>query len=143
MLIASGTRALRPRVFSMEAFPVRFKSIATVLLTITLVVIGALNLRARAAWSDPWDGVVWEGAPRGLRAAEVSEDGPGAAGGIAVGDLLVAINGTPVPDLGRYFGEIDRLGVAAQTTYAVADAAGAERTVSVQIGSRALLGPRD
>jgi PAS domain S-box-containing protein len=127
----------------MEAFPVRFKAIATVLLTATLVVIGVLNLRERATWTDPWDGIFWEVSQRGLRAAEVSENGPGASAGVAPGDVLVAINGTPISDLGRYFAQLDRLGVAAQTTYTMADASGAERSVTLQIGSRALLGPRD
>jgi hypothetical protein len=59
----------------MNAFPVPFKIIATVLLTSLLVGIGILNLRDRTTWVDPSDGVFWVETSRGLLAESVSSGG--------------------------------------------------------------------
>jgi PAS domain S-box-containing protein len=128
----------------MSVLPVRFKTALTVLLTGLLVLVGVLNLRARAAWTDPWDGVFWEESGSRLRAGEVAALGPAAPAGILPGDLLVAINDQPVRDLGHYFTLLDELGIHAEATYTLLDPGSqAERRVSLRIGARELLGPRD
>jgi two-component system NtrC family sensor kinase len=120
-----------------------FKVLATVLLTSLLVVIGVLNLRDRASWTDPWDGVFWEESANHLRAAEVARDGPGAAAGIRVGDALVAINGRNVANLGQYFSLLDEYGVSALATYRVQFSGAEARDVTVQISGRELLAAKD
>src|SRR5437867_958909 len=127
----------------MGYFRVRFKVLAAVLLTTLLVVIGTLNLRARAAWTDPWDGVFWEESSNRLRAAEVWPGGPGAGAGVRAGDLLVAMNGREIANLGEYFSLLDRRGAHALLTYTIRSPGSASRDVTVEIGSRDLLAAKD
>src|SRR5262245_39774043 len=121
----------------------RFKVLATVLLTSLLVLIGALNLRDRATWTDPWDGVFWEESVNQLRAADVARDGPAASAGIRVGDALSAINGRNIANLGQYFSLLDESGVSALAVYRVQSPGAEPRDVTVQIGGRQLLAGKD
>ncbi len=126
----------------MNAFPVPFKIVATILLTGLLVGIGIFNLRDRASWMDPSDGVFWIETSRGLEAATVDADSPGERAGIRPGDLLVAIDGQPVSDLEQYTRTIYDLGINAAATYATLH--GSEtREVPLEIGAKSHLAPRD
>src|SRR5512135_2692095 len=60
--------ACRLSGFRMNAFPMPFKIVATTLLTIFIVTIGVLNLRDRASWKDPTDGIFWVQTSSGLKA---------------------------------------------------------------------------
>jgi two-component system, NtrC family, sensor kinase len=128
-------------ISAMNAFPVPFKITATVLLTAVLLTVGILNLRDRAEWVDPTDGVYWVDGENGLVAAEVSAGGPGSQAGIQAGDRLISVNGLAALNLGRYFAILDSLGPNASATYEVGGAQ--PRTVSVQLAGRSLLAPRD
>src|SRR3954454_17076791 len=61
-----------------------------------LLVLGLANIAMRAQQRQVEDGVLWQARPEGVRAPEVSADPPAATAGIARGDLLIAINGSPV-----------------------------------------------
>src|SRR5687768_4312228 len=126
----------------MKPFPLHFKIVVIVSLTSLVVLIGLLNLRDRLAWSDPWDGVFWKEAGGGLRADAVVLDGPGERAGIRVGDILVDINSQKISDLGQYSDRLFELGVNAKATYSLAYS-GSNRTVSLILGERSLLAPRD
>jgi len=126
----------------MNAFPVPFKILATVLFTSLLVGIGIFNLRDRAAWTDPSDGIFWVETSRGLKAGFVHAGGPGQQAGIRPGDILIAINEQPISNLGKYSDMIYGLGTNASATYKVES--GAEtRDVPLEIGARVLLTPKD
>ena len=86
----------------MNRFPVPLRFVATVLLSGILVLIGIVNLRDRAAWMDPTDGVFWTESEGALKAAAIDAGGPGSHAGIRKGDRLISINGNAVPDLGEY-----------------------------------------
>jgi two-component system NtrC family sensor kinase len=60
------------------------------------LVLGVANIAMRAQWHQVEDGVLWKAYPEGVRAAEVSAGSPAAAAGVARGDVLVAVNGSPV-----------------------------------------------
>jgi two-component system NtrC family sensor kinase len=61
-----------------------------------LLVLGVANIAIRAQWHEVEDGVLWKVHPEGVTAAEVAPGSPAAAVGIARGDVLIAVNGSPV-----------------------------------------------
>jgi two-component system, NtrC family, sensor kinase len=126
----------------MNKFPVPLKFVVTVLLGGILVLIGVANLRDRAAWMDPTDGVFWTESKETLRAAAVDAGGPGSRAGIHAGDRLISINGKAISGLGEYSDLIYQAMPGAFLDYALADESG-QRSVTVQIGSRPLLGARE
>lgn len=126
----------------MNAFPVPFKIVVTVLVTSVLVGIGILNLRDRASWTEPSDGVYWVETIEGLRAAEVFQGGVGQQAGLRPGDVLVAINEQSIANLGQYSNELYRLGVNASATYKI-QKGGETRDIPLEIGTKVLLTPKD
>ncbi len=114
---SQGLYALR--VSKMNAFPVPFKIVVTVLLTCVLVTIGILNLRDRVSAVEPSDGVFWSESPDGLVAEEVVSGSPGYRLGIRPGDRLVSINGQPISNLGQYSDLVYDLGINTTATYTV------------------------
>ena len=126
----------------MNAFPVPFKVIATVLLTILMVSVGILNLRDRASWSDPSDGVFWEESEAGLRAVEVAPDGPGAQAGIRPGDILMSLDRRPVVNLGEYSAYLYNTGQNGSILYGLMSGPNA-REVALQLAPKPLMDTRD
>ncbi len=126
----------------MNAFPVPFKAVATVLLTILMVSIGVLNLRDRAAWSDPSDGVFWEESEAGLRAAAVTLEGPGARAGIRPGDILLSLDGRAVGNLGEYSSDLYRSGPNGSILYGLMSGS-QTREVTLQLAPKPLMEARD
>lgn len=126
----------------MNRFPVPFKAVVTALLTILMVAIGILNLRDRASWVDPADGVFWVESSSGLTAAEVDLEGPGGLAGIKPGDRLLSLDGRAVTTLGEYSDDLYRIGPNGSVLYGVQS--GSEmRELSLQLASKAFLQPRD
>src|SRR5262245_38817826 len=66
-------------------------SIVAVLLT-----LGAANIGMRARWHEVEDGVLWGARAEGVTALEVARGSSAAAVGIQRGDVLLAVNGSPV-----------------------------------------------
>src|SRR5688572_2922490 len=69
---------------------------ATVLLTLGLVVIGGLNIQQKRIFVFPEDGCLWFEGPTGVEARVVVEKGPCNRAGVQDGDVLRAINYTPI-----------------------------------------------
>ncbi len=126
----------------MNSFPVPFKIVATVLLTSLLVGIGILNLRDRATWTDPSDGIFWVEASRGLEAAAVSSGSSGEQAGIRPGDILIAINGEQISNLGQYTRILYDIGINAAATYTTLRE-GVTREVPLEIIGKVHLTARD
>ena len=126
----------------MNRFPVPFKIIATVTLTFVVVTIGVFNLRDRAGWVYPFDGIFWVETDRGLRADQVFKEGSGAVAGIRPGDLLISINGQEIANLGQYDDMLYRIGVNGSATYRILTE-GVAADVSIQIGARVLMEAKD
>ncbi len=61
-----------------------------------LLCFGALNIAVRATWHKLEDGVFWQAQPEGVVAADVAARSTAMAAGIRQGDVLIAVNGTPV-----------------------------------------------
>jgi two-component system, NtrC family, sensor kinase len=64
-----------------------------------LLCFGALNIAVRATSQKLEDGVLWEERPEGVTAADVAVRGGAMAAGIEPGDVLVAIDGTPIENV--------------------------------------------
>jgi membrane-associated protease RseP (regulator of RpoE activity) len=61
-----------------------------------LLVLGLANVVMYSRWHEVEDGVLWGARPEGLTALEVARGSAGAAAGIDRGDVLLAVNGSPV-----------------------------------------------
>jgi PAS domain-containing protein len=63
---------------------------------VVLVVLGLQNMALRPRWQEVEDGVNWAARVEGVTAVEVLRDSSGEAAGIRPGDILEAVNGSPV-----------------------------------------------
>ncbi|MEJ2246655.1 MAG: hypothetical protein P8Y80_11360, partial [Acidobacteriota bacterium] len=76
----------------MNIYPVPFRFIATALLSGILLLVGIMNLRDRALWTEPADGVFWTEDHGRLTAEEIKPDSPAGRANILPGDQLQSIN---------------------------------------------------
>ncbi len=67
-------------------------------LVAVLLCFGALNVAVRATWHKVEDGVLWENRPEGVVAVDLSPLSSAAAAGIRAGDVLIAVDGTPIEE---------------------------------------------
>src|SRR6516165_2193048 len=68
-----------------------FKYAAAVLLTIGVLLLGAINAQQKRRYTPPDDGVSWVQGPSGVEAQVVVRGGPAEKAGIQRGDILKAI----------------------------------------------------
>src|ERR1051325_7977002 len=73
-----------------------FKYVATLLLTLAILVLGGLNAQQKRRYIPPDDGAAWIQGPGGIEARVVVPGGPADKAGIERGDILKAINGQAV-----------------------------------------------
>src|SRR5476649_2889371 len=73
-----------------------FTHIATVLLTVTILVLGGLNVDQKRKFTPPDDGCSWIQGSQGVQAVLLVSGGPAERAGIQRGDILKAINNTPI-----------------------------------------------
>jgi PAS domain S-box-containing protein len=89
------------------------------LLTLAAIVLAAVNFNHENEFQVPTDGVYWAEAPGGLIAKQVLSGGPGDRAGIAVGDLLTAVDGQAVTNGASLQRELYRTGIYSRVTYAL------------------------
>lgn len=119
-----------------------FRAAAMLALTALVVLVGVLNFRDRARWSDPTDGIYWVVTARGLEAAEVEPGSPADLAGIRQGDILLSLNGMAVTTLEGYSDILYSLGIGAAASYRVADGTGSKE-VGFRVGARPFLKSHD
>jgi PAS domain S-box-containing protein len=91
-----------------------------VVVTVALLLVLALaNLRARAAWHEAEDGVLWTDTPEGVVARELAPGGAAERAGLVAGDLLVAIGEHAVDTPGDVLDVLHRRRSGEELTYAV------------------------
>ncbi|HEY7285973.1 MAG TPA: ATP-binding protein [Vicinamibacterales bacterium] len=66
------------------------------LVVAVLATLALANIVMYTRWHEVEDGVLWGTRPEGVTAIEVAEGSAGAAAGIGRGDVLLAVNGSPV-----------------------------------------------
>jgi PAS domain S-box-containing protein len=69
---------------------------AELAVVVALLSLAIANIRVRATWSEVEDGVLWSAGAEGLVAREVATASPAALAGVRTGDILEAVDGTPV-----------------------------------------------
>ena len=95
-----------------------FRLIATVILSLGLIILGGLNVQQKRRWVAPDDGVSWlETRPGVVEATLVLGQGPGNRAGIKPGDVLVAIDDEDIGDDRRVTQVLYELGAWASATY--------------------------
>jgi two-component system, NtrC family, sensor kinase len=132
----------RDKFVLMNGFPVPFKIIATTILSSIIVFIGLLNLRDRALWAYPTDGVYWKESGGALKAVEIESGGPADRAGVCKGDILRSINGHAISNLGQHSNLIYDLGPDASISYQL-ESGLQKKTIAFQLGSKASLGSTD
>src|SRR3954469_7047852 len=61
-----------------------------------LLVLGVANIALRAQSHQVEDGVLWTDRAEGVTVGDVAEGSPAVRAGLRPGDVLLAVNGTPV-----------------------------------------------
>src|SRR5262245_46748284 len=73
-----------------------WKSALAVGAVLVLVTLGIANVVLYARWHEVEDGVLWASRSEGITAVDVATGSAGDRAGIARGDVLLAVNGSPV-----------------------------------------------
>ena len=109
-----------------------FRLIATVILSLGMIILGGLNVQQKRSWIAPDDGVSWiESRPGAVEAALVLADGPGSRAGIERGDVLVAIDEIAIQNDRHVTQVLYDLGEWARATYQLERAEAAFETTVV------------
>src|SRR6185503_12855689 len=72
------------------------RSLLAVLIVIVLVALGVANVAMYSRWHEVEDGVYWGARAEGFTATEIVPGSAAAAAGVQRGDVLLAVNGSPV-----------------------------------------------
>ena len=72
------------------------RSVFAVTVVALLVALGIANVAMYSRWHEVEDGVLWSGRAEGVTATDVAAGTAAASAGIARGDVLLAVNGSPV-----------------------------------------------
>src|SRR5438552_6611999 len=109
------------------------KYVATVLLTLTVLILGGLNAQQKRRYIPPDDGAAWVEGTEGVQARLVVPDGPAEKAGIRRGDVLRAINGQAVENDRHVTRLLYERGAWSRATYTI-DRDGKEFDTTVVVG---------
>ncbi|HYR42110.1 MAG TPA: ATP-binding protein [Terriglobia bacterium] len=93
------------------------KYVATLLLTLAILILGGLNAQQKRRYIPPDDGASWIAGPEGVQARLVVADGPADKAGIRRGDVLKAINGHDLRNDRHVTQILYEVGVWSRATY--------------------------
>ena len=96
---------------------IRLAVIVLALSTVFAGVFAFLNFVQEGKYQRPADGVWWTESRGGLEAQRVLDNGPGMRAGIKAGDLLIAANDRPTPEIAALVREMYRTGVYGRANY--------------------------
>src|SRR5712692_1374922 len=72
------------------------RSLLAVVVVVVLVALGVANVAMYSRWHEVEDGVFWGARAEGVTATEIVPGSAAASAGIQQGDVLLAVNGSPV-----------------------------------------------
>jgi PAS domain S-box-containing protein len=72
------------------------RSAFALVVVLLLIVLGIANVALYSRWHEVEDGVLWGSRAEGVTALEIARGSAAASAGIERGDILLAVNGTPV-----------------------------------------------
>ncbi len=109
-----------------------FRIIATLIVSLGMIILGGLNVQQKRRWVAPDDGVSWMETSKGVEATLVVTEGPGSRAGVEIGDVLVAIDEIYIEDDRHVTKVLYDLGEWSRATYHLErDEAEIETTVVV------------
>jgi len=98
-------------------FQVRFLAVLLAIVTAVAMVFAWINFQKERQFEKPYDGVWWVEHDGHLLAQRVDNDGPGARGGIRVGDLVTAVNENETKNVGSLSRQLYRTGTYSKANY--------------------------
>src|SRR5215468_11014755 len=96
-----------------------FKSVATVFLTVGILILGFLNAQQKRRFIPPDDGASWIQGAAGIQARLVVPDGPAERAGIRQNDILKAINAQTLRNDRHVTQMLYELGAWSRATYTI------------------------
>lgn len=99
---------------------VRFTSVLLAVLSVALILFGAINFHQRNVYQLPDDGVSWVDSGNVVKAWIVDRSGPGDRAGIHPGDVLISIDGKPVNHASEAYQDVFSSGVWSEVDYELA-----------------------
>ena len=100
-----------------ENLRVRVGAVVLALATLVAVTFAWLNFLQRSQFDLVDDGVAWSDSAAGIEAWRVAPDSPAAGAGIRPGDILLAMNDSPVPSAAQVARRLFRAGLWTQLRY--------------------------
>src|SRR5215469_973672 len=100
-----------------ESLRVSVGAVVLALATLAAVIFAWLNFVQRSRYDMVDDGVAWSDGPSGIEAWKVVPDSPASAAGIHPGDVLLAIDDSPVPNASHVARRLFRAGLWTQLRY--------------------------
>src|ERR1700756_2788051 len=97
----------------------RTVAIVLFLLTLAAVIFAGFNLQTERKATAPNDGVSWVENSGVLVADDVEPDGPGARGGIKLGDQLIEVNGQEIKNTSGLERQLYRTGIWQKASYSL------------------------
>ena len=97
-----------------------------------LVALGIANVVMRAKWHEVEDGVLWGARSQGVTAVDVAPLSAGDAAGIKPGDILLAVNGSPVENPADAF-EFQHRGMAGTRLSYTVSRGGAREVIEIAL----------
>ena len=102
-----------------KSFQTRVSVVLLAILTLAAIVFAGINLSQETKGQTPVDGVTWFEGDGGLVAHRVLPGGPGQKAGIAVGDILIDVNGHPTRHVANLNREMFRTKPYGTATYTI------------------------
>ena len=97
-----------------------------------LLVLGVANIALRAQAHQVEDGVLWADRAQGVTIADIAEGSPAARVGLQRGDVLLAVNGSPIERRADVL-EYQHRGVAGTTLQYTLVRLGTRQAISVEL----------
>jgi two-component system, NtrC family, sensor kinase len=100
-----------------ESLRVSVGAVVLALATLAAVIFAWLNFLQRSRFDVVDDGVAWSDSTTGIEAWRVTPNSPASAAGIHPGDILIAIDDSPVPSAAHVARRLFRAGLWTQLRY--------------------------